>query len=77
MKQQVDIRSHAKALKWFKEIDADKSGRIDRMEFIHFELLRQGVPSGTADIMQKFGKIDADGDGTLDFSEFEAYVRSL
>lgn len=77
MKQQDSIRSRAHALKLFRECDEDGSGGIDQMEFLHFELLREGHPVGTTEILAKFGKLDADSNGQLDFAEFEAYVLSL
>jgi len=63
---------------FFHKIDKDNSGDIDRLEFITFEMIRIGVPEEVVqDAIAKFAEFDADGDGSLDIKEFEAYVHTI
>lgn len=76
--KRVNFRTHAAAMKLFKELDTDGSGTIDRKEFLTFELVRNGVEKQEAvKAFDTFDELDADGSGTLDYEEFERYVQTL
>ncbi|KAK3277501.1 hypothetical protein CYMTET_14503 [Cymbomonas tetramitiformis] len=52
----------------FNDIDKDRSGRIDRSEFVAFSR-KLGITS-TEEALGYFAEIDHDNSGTIDFAEF-------
>jgi Ca2+-binding EF-hand superfamily protein len=61
---------------WFKMLDRDGSGRIDREEHLRWSLNAAALASG-ADIRKAFAKYDRDNSGTLTELEFCRAARDV
>mmetsp|Transcript_142865 Transcript_142865/g.263476 ORF Transcript_142865/g.263476 Transcript_142865/m.263476 type:complete len:130 (+) Transcript_142865:1-390(+) len=72
-----NLRSQAAAFKAFSEIDSTHNGFIDRVQFLSFEFIQEGLEKSAIDrVLANFDEFDLEHDGTLNFEEFKAYVDS-
>jgi voltage-gated potassium channel Kch len=72
-RQQVTIDLAKEEL--FKEMDADGSGTVDKLEFLKFEMVRRGhcQANEIEGILDLFHKLDRDGSGELDVEDVKAF----
>jgi len=59
-----------------KEMDADGSGKVDKIEFLRFELVRRGVckKHDIDNALAIFDSLDTDHSGELDFEDLKDFV---
>ena len=69
--QKSDARQEILTRIW-KRVDADGSGALDREE-VRQVLIQMGRPEEDIDLDAAMEELDADGDGEVDFGEFEAW----
>lgn len=60
----------------FNEIDTDRSGRVDRCELKEV-FSAMGMPISEKALSDILESLDSDGDGTVDFDEFESLMHEL
>lgn len=67
MKKAKGLKATAVTDELLKNMDADGDGKVDRIEFLRFELVRRGFCEAKDfdDILNNFKTIDADGSGEL------------
>lgn len=71
------FRSKISALTYFNNVKGEDNA-INRVEFLCFELVRNGLPKSEFDeAYAMFDEIDTAKNGILDFQEFKAYVDEV
>merc|ERR1719160_2407278 len=76
LKQRRDLTSTLMKEECLKEMDADGSGKVDKMEFLRFELVRRGVckKHDIDNVLAIFDALDTDHSGELDFEDMKKVV---
>jgi hypothetical protein len=76
LKHRRDLTSTLMKEECLKEMDADGSGKVDKMEFLRFELVRRGVckKHDIDNVLAIFGALDTDHSGELDFEDLKKFV---
>jgi len=60
-----------------KQMDIDEDGSISYFEYLKFMRDAEGTVDDEDMFMQAFKIADKDGDGTIDFQEFQALIKEL
>ena len=63
-----------------KEVDTDKSGSLDLVEFLNLMTSSRGATSNTeskAEFLRAFADLDIDGDGVISFNDLKESVKHL
>jgi len=76
LKHRRDLTSALMKEECLKEMDADGSGKVDKMEFLRFELVRRGVckKHDIDNVLAIFDALDTDHSGELDFEDLKKFV---
>jgi hypothetical protein len=76
LKHRRDLTSTLMKEECLKEMDADGSGKVDKMEFLRFELVRRGVckKHDIDNVLAIFDALDTDHSGELDFEDLKKFV---
>ena len=68
---QVQLR---KLRSYFDQLDTDLSGEVDIKE-IELPLISMNIFHTKKEVEEAFERMDLDGNGTLEFDEFQAMIR--
>ena len=72
---QILLANHARVLDWFHSIDTNFDGCISKNEMA-FALHALGMNASPKEVQQLFDALDPDGNGVVEFDEFQGVCRS-